>query len=243
MKILVVNGSPNGAQGNTEVLVRPFLEGVHEAGAETECVYLKDKIINHCTGCFSCWFITPGECIFADDMTELLPKIVEADMVVYAVPLYYYTVSGLMKDFMDRQLPLSQPYMDIRNGVIAHPMRHEKVDEKYIMLISNSGFPDQCHFDGLKETFRCWGRSGGRKLAGLLCCAGGSMLQTPDIKDGFTWYLDAARQAGREVVEQQGITEQTQAILDKPLTDNQQLYADVCNAYFKSIGVERIEVS
>ncbi len=243
MKMLVVNGSPNGEKGNTEVLIKAFLQGAREAGAECECVYLKEKRIAHCTGCFSCWFATPGECIYADDMTDLLTKIVEADMVVYAVPLYYYTVSGMMKDFIDRQLPLSQPYIDIRNDVTTHPMRYEKVGQKYIMLISNSGFPDPSHFDGLKATFQCWVRGGGRKLAGLLCCAGGSMLQTPDIKDQLTWYLDATRQAGREVVQQQSISEQTQAILDKPLTDEKQLYADVCNAYFKSIGVDRIEVS
>ena len=69
------------------------------------------------------------------------------------------------------------------------------------------------------------------------------MLQTPDIKDQLTWYLDATRQAGREVVRQQSITEQTQATLDKPLTDEKQLYVDVCNAHFKSLGIDRIEVA
>ena len=91
MKILAVNGSPRGPRGNTDCVLQPFLEGAREAGAETETVYLKDKQINTCLGCFTCWTKTPGVCVHKDDMPELLDKLREADIVVHATPLYVFT--------------------------------------------------------------------------------------------------------------------------------------------------------
>ena len=100
MKILVVNGSPRGAQGNTAFLTRAFIEGATEAGAQCEAVYLKDKQIDPCVGCFACWFKTPGVCVHKDDMPALLDQMRQSDVIVYATPLYVYTVTGIMKDFM-----------------------------------------------------------------------------------------------------------------------------------------------
>jgi multimeric flavodoxin WrbA len=111
MKILAINGSPRGRRSNTDRILQPFLEGAREAGAETETVYLKDLKINHCLGCFTCWTKTPGVCVHKDDMAALFPKVRQADVVVYATPLYVFTVSGLMKDFMDRLLPLADPHI------------------------------------------------------------------------------------------------------------------------------------
>jgi multimeric flavodoxin WrbA len=111
MKVLAINGSPRGAKGNTEQILQPFLEGAREAGAETEVIYLKDKKINHCRGCFTCWTKTPGVCVHKDDVPGILETLREAEVVVYATPLYVFTVSGLMKDFMDRVIPMAQPYI------------------------------------------------------------------------------------------------------------------------------------
>jgi multimeric flavodoxin WrbA len=241
MNILVVNGSPRGAQGNTEVLVKAFLEGAHNAGAESETIYLKDKKINHCTGCFSCWFNTPGVCIHKDDMPELMMKVPKADIVVYAVPLYIYTVTGMMKDFMDRLLPLAQPFVDIVDGLSTHPPRFKEAGERSVVLISNSGFPEPKHFSALKETFRCWVRGGNRRLSGMICCAGGCVLQIPELQNGLKWYIDLVRQAGREVVENRQIADDTQSALDQPLMKNPQLFADMANAEFSRMGIERID--
>ncbi|MCE5314075.1 MAG: GNAT family N-acetyltransferase [Armatimonadota bacterium] len=240
MNILVVNGSPRGAQGNTEVLVKAFLQGAHDAGAEFETIYLKDKKINHCIGCFDCWFKTPGICVFKDDMPELMAKVPKADMVVCAVPLYIYTVTGLMKDFMDRLLPLAQPFIDLRDGMSTHPSRDNNAALKSFVLISNCGFPEPEHFLGLKETIRCWFRGDDHTIAGMICCAGGSVLQVPELQDGIKWYIDAARQAGREVVENGRIADDTQSTLDQPLIKDQKLFADMANAQFSSMGIERI---
>jgi multimeric flavodoxin WrbA len=239
MKILVVNGSPRGAQGNTEILTKAFLAGAKEAGAEGEVVYLKDKHIEHCIGCFGCWLKTPGECVHDDDMPELHQKMLEADVTVYATPLYVYTVSGIMKDFMDRVIPLVQPFVEVKNGVCSHPGRTSRSAGVKSLLISNCGFPEQSHFDGLKQTFRCLFKSGLRN-AGMICCSAGPMLSVPEMQEAVKWYVDATRQAGRDVVTDGRISEATQAILDKPLIADSEAYAAALNQRFREMGVKPI---
>lgn len=240
MKILAVNGSPNGERGNTEVLVKAFLEGAMEKGAITETIYLKDKRINNCTGCFSCWFKTPGECIHKDDMPEILVKIPEADAIVYATPLYVYSVSGLMKNFMDRLIPMSQPFVDIKDGMSCHPTRNKNASKRSVILISNCGFPEPEHFNGLKETFKCWYHSDSSRIAGMICCAGGVVIQVPELQDKVAWYVDAARQAGREFASEGRISDNTQSILDRPLVEDKQFFADRANEFMLSMGIKRI---
>jgi putative sterol carrier protein/NAD(P)H-dependent FMN reductase len=241
MNILVFNGSPRGARGNTEILIQEFLAGAHEAGAQSEVIYLRDKKINPCTGCFSCWTKTPGVCIHQDDMPELLEKLRRADLAVLATPLYIYTVSGLAKNFMDRLIPSAQPFINVENGLCTHPPRYAETEDRPLVLISNSGFPEQDHFSGLKETIRTWFRNDSHRIAGMICCAGGSLLQTPELKDGLTWYLDAVRLAGREVVKNGRIADETQATLDRPLMEDQHLFARMTNAYWRSLGLVPIE--
>ena len=60
MKIVVINGSPNGKNSNTDVMVRAFLKGAQEAGAETLSIFLSEKEIKHCKGCHICWTKGPG---------------------------------------------------------------------------------------------------------------------------------------------------------------------------------------
>ena len=240
MKILV-NGSPMGEKGNTAIITQAFLEGAVEAGAEAETIYLKDKKIDHCSGCFACWGQTPGVCVHKDDMPALLEQFLKSELVIYASPLYIYTWTGLIKDFMDRLLPLAQPFVDIdEKGLCTHPSRYPEAAKRSVMLISNSGFPEQAHFTGLKATMNCWVRGGNRRMAGAICCAGGVLLGNPVMREASAWYLDAARQAGREIVNTGSISEETQSILDRPLTNNQARFCSMANAYWRSLGIERI---
>jgi Multimeric flavodoxin WrbA len=233
MRILAINGSPNGAQGNTECLLRPFLEGAREAGAQTETIYLKDKKINHCIGCFSCWSATPGKCVLKDDMQELLGTVLEADMMVYATPLYYYTVTGLMKDFIDRKLPMNNPEIVETDSGYQHSRRYERKSQVKTVLISNCGFPGAYNFSGLVETFKVM--TGGKLDGAVLCTEGGILRQSgnPGLDGLLDSYFKAVRKAGKEMVEQGLITSETQEILDKPILDPK-LYLAAAN---KSWGV------
>lgn len=240
MKILVVHGSPRGAHGNTNVLVKAFLEGACGEGAEAQNVYLREKKIEPCLGCFTCWSRTPGVCGRKDDMASLLPLVTEADVMVVATPLYFFTVTGLMKNFMDRLLPLATPFMDVKDGRCSHPERYPRSFDspRKTLLISNSGFPEPAHFGGLKETMRLWCSSDGMQYLGSICCAGGAMLQSP-LRPQFEWYLDAVKQAGREVTTEGRLSPGTQTILDRPLFDDSEAYAKMINEHWTSLGVER----
>lgn len=237
MKILAINGSPRGKKSNTDRILQPFLEGAREAGAETETVYLKDKKINYCIGCFTCWTKTPGVCVHKnDDMPALLKKLIEADVVVYATPLYVFTVTAQMKAFMDRHIPILQPFIIERDGQYIHPPRYESRHSKTV-LISNCGFPERHHFSGLEETFRCFTSDPDSELAGVILCAGGELLKEPALQENVQWYIKAARQAGREVVEQGRIAPETQETLDRPLVKDPAVYSRMANAYWNSVVV------
>ncbi|GAA0076971.1 flavodoxin family protein [Clostridium sp. CTA-5] len=220
MKVLAINGSPRGEKGNTQVLLKFFLNGCEEAGAETEIVYLKDKNIKHCNGCFTCWTKTPGKCIHKDDMEELLNKILKADIIVYATPLYYYTVTGLMKDFMDRMLPLNNKEIVKVDEGYSHPRRFKKETPVKTVLISNSGFPGSYNFSGLLETFKVLTKG---NLAGTILCSQGGVLNSVNTNDilskMYSPFFAALKSAGKEVINDGYIRSETQEILDKNIID------------------------
>lgn len=106
MKALAINGSPHMDEGNTAQILRPFLKGMKEEGSDVDEFYTRKLDIGPCNGDLSCWFVNPGICGQNDDMLMLLPKIRDADIIVWASPVYYAGITGPLKNLMDRQLPL-----------------------------------------------------------------------------------------------------------------------------------------
>ena len=98
-KVLVLSSSPRKG-GNSDTLCDQFISGAKEAGHETEKIFLKDKKINYCTGCGVCF--EKRKCSQKDDMTEILDKMIAADVIVMATPVYFYTMCGQMKTMIDR---------------------------------------------------------------------------------------------------------------------------------------------
>lgn len=220
MNIIALNGSPRGPKGNTEVILKHFLKGCENAGAEIETIYLKDKNIKHCCGCFTCWEKTLGKCIYKDDMEDLLVKVSEADIIVYATPLYYYTVTGIMKDFMDRMLPLNSGEIINNDNCYSHPRRNKKETPTKNVLISNCGFPGDYNFSGLLETFKVMTK--GTLTASILCTQGGILhaVETNDaLKSLYKPFFSALVNAGEEVVNHGYINEKTQVVLNKNVID------------------------
>ena len=99
MKIVVLTGSPR-KNGNSAYLAEQFIKGVEEKGHEVfrfDCAF---KQVEPCRACNSCGM--NGPCIFNDDFQELRPRLIEADMVVFATPMYYFGISAQMKRVIDR---------------------------------------------------------------------------------------------------------------------------------------------
>ena len=101
-KVLILSASPRKG-GNSDLLCDQFLRGAKEAGHQAEKIFLKDKKINYCTGCGTC--LDTGKCVQKDDMANILEKMVAADVIVMATPVYFYTMNGQMKTFIDRTCP------------------------------------------------------------------------------------------------------------------------------------------
>ncbi len=99
MKILGICGSPR-TDGNSEVLLKEALKGAHEAGAEVEAIFLRDKTISPCLEIYGCK--VDGRCVIEDDFHEVAEKMVEADAIILASPIFFYTVSAHTKMLMDR---------------------------------------------------------------------------------------------------------------------------------------------
>lgn len=236
MNILAINGSPKGRHGNTEVLIQAFLRGASTKDDVVKTVYLAEKHIEHCSGCFTCWTKTPGVCRHHDDMAQILEDGLDTDILVLGSPLYIYNFTGLMKDFMDRILPMAQPFIDVHDGTSSHPGRHKGFTPKAIVLVSNSGFPEPTHFDGMKQVFR---QSFG-EASSMICCAGGPLLTNRELQHTVSWYTDAVMNAGQQVAMNGVISSDTQSVLDRPLVADAAAYADRVNHYWQTLGLERI---
>ena len=103
MKITAINGSPR-TKGNTAALVDAVLKGITQSDNEKVVHYLGDKSIKGCIGCYSC--MTTKKCVHKDDMEQINQDILESDVIIFASPIYYFTVTGQFKTFLDRTFPL-----------------------------------------------------------------------------------------------------------------------------------------
>ena len=101
--ILILSTSPR-KNGNSEMLAREFARGAEEAGHNVELLSLHDKTIGFCKGCLAC--LNAGDCVIKDDAAEIAAKMHDADVLVFATPVYYYSVSGQFKTMLDRANPL-----------------------------------------------------------------------------------------------------------------------------------------
>jgi multimeric flavodoxin WrbA len=99
IKVLGISGSPH-RHGNTETLLDSFLDGAREAGAEVEKVVIKEIAYSSCKGCNACH--KTGECIIRDDVIGLIDKILAADCIAVASPIYSMGITAELKSLIDR---------------------------------------------------------------------------------------------------------------------------------------------
>ncbi len=128
MKVLAISASPRKG-GNSDVLCDQFLKGAAEAGHETEKIRLAEKRITPCVACYGCR--ESKVCVQKDDMEDILTKLVGADVIVLATPVYFYSMDAQMKLFIDRSLPR---YLEICDKafyyiITAADPQHEAAEE------------------------------------------------------------------------------------------------------------------
>lgn len=102
-KIVIISTSLRN-NSNSDILANEFLKGAENEGHFVEKINLKDKKIAFCKGCLACQI--NKKCIIKDDADEIFEKVKKADVIVWATPVYYYSMSGQMKTLIDRLNPL-----------------------------------------------------------------------------------------------------------------------------------------
>ena len=104
MKKVIVISTSLRQGSNSDMLAEKFIEGAKAAGNEVEKISLVGKSIQFCKGCMACQKL--GRCVIKDDVNDIMAKVLKADVICWATPIYYYEMSGQMKTLLDRMNPL-----------------------------------------------------------------------------------------------------------------------------------------
>lgn len=217
MNILLINGSPKGERSNTLWLANAFLEGI--CYAQKDCLPNIERLniaqmdINPCLGCFSCWKTTPGKCCIYDDMQTILEKLLWADITIWSFPLYYFNLPGKLKTVIDRQLPLTLPFMISNAEGGGHPARYDMSGKKTVLISTCGFYTAESNYDSVTAQFD---RICGKGNYTALFCGEGELFSVPALSNRTGEYLEVVRQAGQEYIFG-GIKEETAAKLHESL--------------------------
>lgn len=139
-KVLILSGSPRKS-GNSDLLCDEFMRGSIESGHIVQKIRIGEKKIHYCTGCGIC--NNTHQCILKDDMADILDKMVDADVIVMATPVYFYSMDAQMKTLIDRSVPR---YLEISNKdfyfIVSAADRNKKMMQRTIEGFR--GFTEDC---------------------------------------------------------------------------------------------------
>ena len=144
--VLIISASPRKG-GNSDTLCDRFAQGAKESGNNVEKIFIAAKNIGYCRGCGVC--NSTHKCVQKDDMAEILDKMVSADVIVLATPVYFYTMDGQMKTFIDRTVPR---YTEIKNKNFYFIMTAADTEKASLerTLEAFRGFTEDC-LEGARE--------------------------------------------------------------------------------------------
>jgi multimeric flavodoxin WrbA/putative sterol carrier protein len=230
MKVLAINSSPRvDGISKTGMMLDALVKGMRDAGADVETVQLRQKKVKYCIGCFTCWTKTPGVCVQKDDMTnELFPKFLAADLVVLATPLYHFTVNANMKAFIERTLPMVEPFLNRLGDATTHPMRQKPPKA---VVLSVAGFPEASVFAQLSSYVNFLFSKG---LVAEIYRPAAESMRLPQFSEITKEILEATEQGGRELVQSMKLSEETMARITRPIADDFDSMAKMANAFWKT---------
>lgn len=219
-RVLVLQASARLQRGATETVLRATVGGMEEAGAEVQVVYLAQREIGFCLGCFHCWGDPAGRCALDDDMGGLLEQIVQSDLLLLATPLYVDGMPGRLKNFFDRTLPLVHPAVYLADGRGRHPSRHERMP--FLALLSVCGYYDLENFTPLVTHVQAIADNMHAPLVASLLRPTGLLLGSRAVAPAATAVLSALHTAGRELVATGGVSAGVLAAVSAPLVTREE---------------------
>ena len=128
-KVLVISSSPRKG-GNSDILCNAFAEGARETGADVKIVRIADLNIGYCTGCYACQ--KTGKCAIKDDAQSVIDKMMAADVIVLASPVYFFSISAQLKALFDRTVVI---YPQLTNKKFYYILTMAETNRKMFDLV------------------------------------------------------------------------------------------------------------
>ena len=224
MKILVLNGSPKKEKSDTMHITRAFLEGMSETGAqEIRTIHVIDRHIEYCCGSMAC-MRNGGVCRHHDDMRAILDEILSSDLLVFSFPLYCYGMPAVLKNLIDRTIPLSSIAMRKADGRYEHVGQADFSHLRYLM-ICGCGFPNSAHnFEPAVAQFRLMFRGNHT----IVTVSESPMFNVPEAAAVTTPRLELVRKAGRQYAQSGTIDAAVLAQIGSPMIP-EETYARIVN--------------
>lgn len=224
MKVLVLNGSPKKENSDTMHITRAFLNGMMEtAHHEIQMIHVIDRHIEFCSGCLAC-MRNGGVCRHNDDMRSILEQILESDLLLFSFPLYCYGMPAMLKNLIDRTLPLSSMAMQKVDGRYEHVGQADFSHLKYLM-ICGCGFPNSTHnFEPAVAQFKLMFPTG----HSIITVPESPMFNAPEAAVVTVPRLELVREAGRQYAESGVIATALLAQIGSPMIP-EETYAKIVN--------------
>ena len=164
MKKVIVISTSLRTGSNSDMLADKFVEGAMTAGNEVEKIELKDKDIRFCKGCMACQKL--GRCAIKDDVNGIMQKVLNADVVCWATPIYYYEMSGQMKTLIDRMNAMYSLEYKFRDVYLLTTAAEDEPDVPKRAEMGLTGWTDCYPKSRLAGTLFCGGVDGPRAIEG-----------------------------------------------------------------------------
>ena len=134
MNITILNGDMAEGESAFTNYVTLFSKKLEAQGHSVDHFRLNDMDLHFCTGCWTCWWKTPGVCAIKDDGAQVLKTIINADFLVFASPLMAGFTSSRLKLITDRLVGLLHPYIELHQGEYHHRKRYETYPDFGLVL-------------------------------------------------------------------------------------------------------------
>jgi len=134
MKICIIEGHPLTEIGSYHQYLTELEKKLVEGGHSVKVLTIREMDIRFCTGCWTCWWETPGECVFNDESYTVCREYINSDFVLFASPLIMGFISALMKKVQDKLIPLVHPYITFIGGECHHEKRYDSYPKVGLLL-------------------------------------------------------------------------------------------------------------
>ena len=211
MKLIAINGSLRREGGLTQKIIDSVFEGAISKGADCKTIRLAKCQINRCTACEYCQTKEEYTCVFEDkdDFENVISQIKDADIVLFATPIYVFQMSSLMKIFLERYHGhgKSKRIEISRKGLMFHDFEKELREKAFVSIIVSDNIEFETTY-GVREYFRTFGKFMGAEQVGEIIRNGGRIMEKRKREQGKVY--EALKRAGIELVEKKRIRRNTE---------------------------------